>query len=139
VSISIISFSRLHEQHSANSVYGHKDASRSAVGSARKFILHIFTLQSLRGSHGTDRPQGREGHHSLRERRYVRPCTFFCFTFDVILPCAAWEFTGQEDYTRFSVDVEGDKVYKFKVNSEAEGRRWVDGLNEWRDYFLMNM
>lgn len=46
---------------------------------------------------------------------------------------------GKEDYTRFNVDVDGDKMYKFKVNSQAEGQRWVDGLNEWRDHFLMNM
>ena len=46
---------------------------------------------------------------------------------------------GKEDYTRFNVDVDGDKMYKFKVNSQAEGQRWVEGLNEWRDYFLMNM
>lgn len=46
---------------------------------------------------------------------------------------------GKEDYTRFNVDVDGDKLYKFKVNSEAEGQRWVHGLNEWRDHFLMNM
>lgn len=46
---------------------------------------------------------------------------------------------GKEDYTRFNVDVDGDKMYKFKVASEAEGQRWVNALNEWRDYFLMNM
>lgn len=45
---------------------------------------------------------------------------------------------GQQDCTRFDVDV-GDKVFKFKAASEADGRRWIDGLNEWRDYFLLNM
>mmetsp|Transcript_7381 Transcript_7381/g.10461 ORF Transcript_7381/g.10461 Transcript_7381/m.10461 type:complete len:1010 (-) Transcript_7381:824-3853(-) len=45
---------------------------------------------------------------------------------------------GQQDSTRFEVDV-GDKVFKFKAASEADGRRWIDGLNEWRDYFLLNM
>lgn len=49
-----------------------------------------------------------------------------------------YEKGGKEDYTRFNVDLE-DKMYKFKVNSQAEGKRWVEGLNEWRDHFLMNM
>mmetsp|Transcript_6631 Transcript_6631/g.11152 ORF Transcript_6631/g.11152 Transcript_6631/m.11152 type:complete len:947 (+) Transcript_6631:145-2985(+) len=45
---------------------------------------------------------------------------------------------GADDYTRFNIDL-GDKVFKFKVNSAFEGKKWVNGLNEWRDYFLMNM
>ena len=49
-----------------------------------------------------------------------------------------YDKAGKEDFTRFNVDLE-DKMYKFKVNSQAEGRKWVEGLNEWRDHFLMNM
>ena len=45
--------------------------------------------------------------------------------------------TGGADYSRFNVDA-GDKVYKFKAANEVEGRRWIDGLNAWRDYFLLN-
>ena len=35
--------------------------------------------------------------------------------------------------------ISSHQVYKFKATSEAEGKKWVDGLNEWKDYFLMNM
>ena len=45
---------------------------------------------------------------------------------------------GTTDYTRFNIDM-GDRVYKFKVASAMDGRRWVEGLNEWKDYFLLNM
>jgi hypothetical protein len=57
----------------------------------------------------------------------------------VVKDITPYEKGGKEDFTRFNVDVDGDKMYKFKVNSQAEGQRWVEGLNEWRDYFLMNM
>ena len=49
-----------------------------------------------------------------------------------------YDKNGKPDYTRFNVELE-DKVYKFQVKSDVEGRKWVDGLNEWKDYFLMNM
>jgi len=52
--------------------------------------------------------------------------------------CSPIFTAGQVDFSRFNIDLE-DKVYKFKVNSQPEGQRWVDGLNEWRDHFLMNM
>jgi hypothetical protein len=45
---------------------------------------------------------------------------------------------GQVDYSRFNVDG-GDKVYKFRAPNEQEGQRWIEGLNAWREYFLMNM
>lgn len=45
---------------------------------------------------------------------------------------------GKSDYTRFNIDI-GDRVFKFKANTETEGQRWVEGLNEWKDYFLLNM
>jgi hypothetical protein len=41
------------------------------------------------------------------------------------------------DYSRFNVDA-GEKVYKFKAANEIEGRRWIDGLNAWREHFLLN-
>jgi len=49
-----------------------------------------------------------------------------------------YDKSGKADSSRFNVDV-GDKVYKFKAQSEVEGKRWIDGLHAWRDYFLMNM
>ena len=45
---------------------------------------------------------------------------------------------GREDYSRFNVDC-GDKVYKFKAKSKEDGTKWINGLNDWHDYFLMNM
>ena len=30
------------------------------------------------------------------------------------------------------------KVFKFRVSSELVGKLWVEGLNEWRDWFLLN-
>jgi hypothetical protein len=56
----------------------------------------------------------------------------------VVRDITPYEKSGAVDYSRFNVDLE-EKVYKFKVNSQTEGQKWVDGLNEWRDYFLMNM
>lgn len=46
---------------------------------------------------------------------------------------------GQQDYSRFDVDDGDGRTFKFRAANEGEGRRWVDGLNEWRDYFLLNM
>jgi len=51
---------------------------------------------------------------------------------------APYEKSGRPDYSRFNVDI-GEKVYKFKAVNEAEGQKWIDGLNAWKDYFLMNM
>jgi hypothetical protein len=45
---------------------------------------------------------------------------------------------GKTDYSRINVDM-GDRVFKFKASSDAEGQLWVHGLNEWKDYFLLNM
>lgn len=45
---------------------------------------------------------------------------------------------GAANDVRFNVEME-DKVYKFRVSSEVEAKRWIEGLGEWRDYFLMNM
>lgn len=56
----------------------------------------------------------------------------------IVKDITPYEKAGAADFSRFNIDLE-DKVYKFKVNSQSEGQRWVDGLNEWRDYFLMNM
>jgi hypothetical protein len=39
---------------------------------------------------------------------------------------------------KFSLDA-GDKVYKFKAVSATDCERWVHGLNEWKDSFLMAM
>ena len=51
---------------------------------------------------------------------------------------APYNKDGKSDYTRFNIDI-GDRVFKFKASSESEGQRWVDGLNEWKDHFLLNM
>lgn len=45
---------------------------------------------------------------------------------------------GTEDYSRFNID-SGEKVYKFKATNADEGKKWIDGLNDWHDYFLMQM
>lgn len=42
------------------------------------------------------------------------------------------------DYSRFYVNM-GDSMLKFKVNSSTEGEAWVRGLEDWRDYFLLNL
>jgi hypothetical protein len=44
----------------------------------------------------------------------------------------------ERDAARFSVD-SGDKEYKLRALSAAEGERWIEGLTAWREYFLMNM
>ncbi len=51
---------------------------------------------------------------------------------------APYEKNGKPDYSRFNIDI-GEKVYKFKAVNETEGQKWIDGLNAWKDYFLMNM
>ena len=42
------------------------------------------------------------------------------------------------DFCRFNLEVNGI-VHKFKAPSEKIGRNWIDGLNEWKDYLLINM
>lgn len=61
-------------------------------------------------------------------------------SFDLLLlqDVTVYEKNGKQDLSRFNIDL-GDKVYKFRASSEADGRRWVDGLNAWRDFFLLNM
>jgi hypothetical protein len=46
--------------------------------------------------------------------------------------------TRRGDYSRFYINM-GDTMLKFKVNSSAEGESWVRGLEDWRDYFLLNL
>ncbi len=51
---------------------------------------------------------------------------------------APYEKNGAIDYTRFNIDI-GDKVFKFRVGSVSEGEKWVNGLQNWQEYFLLNM
>eukprot|EP01038_Epipyxis_sp_PR26KG_P013392 gene13392-17956_t len=46
--------------------------------------------------------------------------------------------SSSADNSRFNIDT-GDKVFKFKASNDNEGQKWVDGLNQWREYFLLNM
>ena len=44
------------------------------------------------------------------------------------------------DLARFNIDMgDGGKVFKFKASSPVEAQRWMDELNEWKSYCLMNM
>ena len=47
------------------------------------------------------------------------------------------------DPQRFNIEVEvGEstgKVFKFKAKSKEEGERWVEALEEWREYALVTM
>ena len=43
------------------------------------------------------------------------------------------------DKKRFEVKTVDDKHYKFRVASEIMGDQWINTLNEWKDYALMNM
>ena len=46
---------------------------------------------------------------------------------------------GKTDHKRFSVnDPNTGKPIKFRVQSDLDGKKWVEGLNGWKDYFLMN-
>ena len=47
---------------------------------------------------------------------------------------------SKEDPSRFNIDM-GDKakVYKWRAPSVDEGARWTKSLNDWRDYFLLEM
>jgi len=47
---------------------------------------------------------------------------------------------SKEDPSRFNIDM-GDKakVYKWRAPNAGEGTRWAKSLNDWRDYFLLEM
>eukprot|EP00602_Paraphysomonas_sp_CaronLab_P001506 CAMPEP_0185028822 /NCGR_PEP_ID=MMETSP1103-20130426/14844_1 /TAXON_ID=36769 /ORGANISM="Paraphysomonas bandaiensis, Strain Caron Lab Isolate" /LENGTH=700 /DNA_ID=CAMNT_0027563365 /DNA_START=809 /DNA_END=2911 /DNA_ORIENTATION=+ len=45
---------------------------------------------------------------------------------------------GSIDSSRFNIETQ-ERNYKLKAISHEDGLRWVDGLNEWRDYTLLNM
>lgn len=49
-----------------------------------------------------------------------------------------YDHKGKVDHKRFNFSAEG-KVFKFRVQSEMDGKKWVDGLNGWKDYFLLNL
>jgi hypothetical protein len=51
---------------------------------------------------------------------------------------SAYDKNGKADYSRLNIDI-GERVFKFRASNEAEGRKWLEGLEEWRDYFLLNM
>mgnify|MGYP003706247379 CR=1 FL=1 len=49
------------------------------------------------------------------------------------------------DHKRFNIllgdedkDGKSEKAHKFRVNSEMDGKKWVEGLNDWKDWFLLN-
>lgn len=45
----------------------------------------------------------------------------------------------KSDPARFNIDMgDGSKVYKFRATSAAEGERWIQRLNDWREYFLLH-
>ncbi len=83
------------------------------------YVILTLSLSLSRLFSASDKPSG------TIDLRYVK---------DVV----AHEKNGQPDYSRFNVDA-GDKVYKFKVANAQDGQRWVESLNAWRDYFLLNM
>ena len=44
------------------------------------------------------------------------------------------------DSCRFNIDMgDGTKNYKFKCETPVECEKWMSGLNEWRDWCLLNM
>ena len=43
------------------------------------------------------------------------------------------------DRKRFNVSTISDETFKFQCASAAEGDGWVNSLNDWKDYALMNM
>jgi hypothetical protein len=45
---------------------------------------------------------------------------------------------GRTDTTRFNINM-GEKTFKFRASSAQDGERWINGLNEWREYFLMRI
>ena len=45
---------------------------------------------------------------------------------------------NKRDNTRFTIDM-GDTTYNFKAASVAEAFRWIKGLDDWKEYFLMQM
>lgn len=42
------------------------------------------------------------------------------------------------DHSRFGIEME-DRTYKFRADNPVEGQRWKEGLEQWQDYFLLNM
>jgi hypothetical protein len=51
---------------------------------------------------------------------------------------STYDKSGKADLSRFNIDNQ-EKSYKFKAVTPTEGEKWVKNLNEWKDYFLMNM
>ena len=43
------------------------------------------------------------------------------------------------DNKRFNLTTISDETFKFQCSTEAEGKGWVQSLNDWKDYALMNM
>ena len=52
-----------------------------------------------------------------------------------VVEISAYEKGGKPDNSRFNIDM-GEKIYKFKADSEEEGEKWILALTEWREYFL---
>ena len=46
--------------------------------------------------------------------------------------------TGKGDATRFTRDV-GSKSFHFKAASKADAEKWINGLEEWKEWFLMKI
>ena len=43
-----------------------------------------------------------------------------------------------KDPSRFDIDC-GDKTIRMKAPSAEQAQKWIDGLNEWQEYLLLNM
>jgi hypothetical protein len=54
----------------------------------------------------------------------------------MIVDVSAPEKDGKVDAVRFNIDI-GDKVFKIRAPSTAEGERWIVLLNMWRDYIIL--
>jgi len=55
----------------------------------------------------------------------------------LIVDVGAAEKDTKTDAARFNINM-GDRVYKLRAPSTADGDRWIEGLNAWREYVLLN-
>ena len=46
---------------------------------------------------------------------------------------------GSFDKSRFSMVAGDDKTYKWKANNEADGKKWVRAINDWKDYLILSV
>lgn len=104
---------------------------KGGLGSAMK-IGHAWNRRYFRVLEKT----GQLAYYSSDKEASINPSESVDLRLVIdITPC---KDPSNAEYFRFDIELD-DKLIQLRASSAEERERWVNELNEWKDYFLMNM